>query len=100
MSKDLSVIGKVYRFAMEKAGVEEPYSTTCSNPGFLIAPTQLRDATLYVLTSETSSETPIHFRDAMSGAEITVDILPGRGALLLVGKDGKVLASYNIRGKD
>ena len=100
MSKDLSVIGNVYRFAMEKAGVEEPYSTTCSNPGFLIAPTQLRDATLYVLTSETSSETPIHFRDAMSGAEITVDILPGRGALLLVGKDGKVLASYNIRGKD
>ncbi len=96
MSKDLSVIGKVYKFAMEKAGVEEPYSTTCSNPGFLIAPTQLRDATLYVLTSETESEAPVQFRDAMSGAEITVHLAPGRGALMLVGKSGKILAAYNL----
>ncbi len=97
MSDRLGTIGRVYKFAMLSAGVTEPYTTTCNDPGILIAPTQLQDATLYVLTSETASTAPIEFRDSMSGANFKVDLAPGRGALMLVGKNGKVIASYDVK---
>lgn len=97
MSDQPGVVGKIYRFAMDRAGISEPYTTTCSNPGFLIAPTSLKDATLYVLTSETSSESPVEFHDELSGRNFSVHIAPGRGALMLVGRSGKVLASYNVK---
>jgi hypothetical protein len=68
----------------------------CEDPGILICPTQLPEATLYVLTSESASTDPIAFKDKKSGVDFRVNIAPGRAALLLVGKDGKILASYNV----
>lgn len=97
MSNQLNVIGRVYRFAMKEAGITEPYSTKCDNPGFLIAPTRLPHATLYVLTSETASTAPITFHDNLSGRDFSVNLAPGRGALMLIGKTGKVIASYNVK---
>jgi hypothetical protein len=58
----------------------------------------LPDATLYVLTSESAATAPVSFRDNLSGADIRVSISPGRGALVLVGRDGGVIASYNAEG--
>lgn len=97
MSNDLGAIGRVYKFAMEKAGVTDPYTTTCKNPGILIAPTRFPDATLYVFTSETASTAPFTFHDELSGQDFTVRLAPGRGGLMLVGKSGNIIASYNAR---
>lgn len=97
LSNNLDVVGRIYRFAMNEAGAARPYTTRCTDPGVLIAPTRLPGATLYVLTSETGNTAPITFRDNLSEKEFTVQLEPGRGALMLVGRDGKVIASYNAR---
>jgi hypothetical protein len=96
MADQLNVIGQIYKFAMRQAGVTEAYSTTCSDPGMLICPTELPGATLYVFTSESANTNPIQFHDRSSGADFTVHLAPGRGALMMVAKDGKVIASYNV----
>jgi hypothetical protein len=95
LADQLDEIGRIYKYAMKRAGVRAAYETSCEDPGLLICPTRLPDATLYVLTSESESDAPVAFRDKMSGAEFRVNLAPGRAALLLVGRDGRILASYN-----
>ena len=97
LADQLDDIGRIYRYAMKRAGVSTAYETACGDPGILICPTTLPDATLYVLTSESSEIAPVTFRDNLSGADMHLSISPGRGALLLVGRNGKVVASYNVQ---
>jgi hypothetical protein len=97
LSDQLDDVGRVYKYAMERAGVRAAYETSNEDPGILICPTQLPDGTLYVLTSESSSTAPVEFRDKLSGADFTVHLTPNRAALMLVGKDGQVVASYNAK---
>jgi hypothetical protein len=96
LADQLDEVGRVYRYAMKRAGISPLYETTCQDPGLLICPTRLEDATLYVLTSESASESPISFRDALTGKECQITLPPGRAALMLVGRDGRILASYNV----
>jgi hypothetical protein len=97
LNDDVRAIGTVYRTALKKAGVAPVYVTALKDPGLLICPTSLENATLYVLTSESSRES-ITFRDQASGREFTGRLAPGRAALLLVAKSGPLLASYNWEG--
>ncbi|MGD0339072.1 MAG: cellulase family glycosylhydrolase [Bacteroidota bacterium] len=97
LADQLNEIGRIYKYAMERAGVSTTYETSCGDPGILICPTQLPEATLYVLTSESTSTTPVEFRDRMSGTHFHVNLAPGRAALMLIGRDGRILASYNAR---
>ncbi len=89
-------VGDVYRYALKVAGVVPSYSTDLRDSGVLICPTRFPRATMYVLTSE-SSQTEVSFRDRASGKEFAGRLDPGRAAMLLVGDDGSVLASYNWR---
>ncbi len=93
LNSNLKAVGDVYRYALRLAGVSPAYTTSVSDPGILICPTRFPDATLYVLTSE-SSEKSVSFRDAASGKKFSGQLDPGRAALLLIGRDGKLLASY------
>ena len=95
LADQLDEVGRIYRFAMKRAGVSVAYETTCEDPGMLICPTQLADATLYVLTSESAGAAPVEFRDKLSGTDLRVSLAPGRAALLLVSREGRILASYN-----
>lgn len=97
LADQLDAVGRIYQFAMNRAGIHAAYETSCADPGILICPTQLPEATLYVLTSESAGNAPVDFRDAMSGADLHVNLPSGRAALLLVGRDGRTLASYNVR---
>src|SRR5208337_1213025 len=90
-------IGNVYRYAMKVAGVTPTYSAAVNDPGMLISPTQFPHATLYVLTSESTGR-EVSFRDQKSNKEFSAHLDPGRAALLLVGGDGAILASYNWPG--
>jgi hypothetical protein len=94
LNDNFEAIGDVYRYAMRAAGVTPTYSAAVKDPGILICPTQFPHATLYVLTSESTAR-EVFFRDQRSNKEFSGRLDPGRAALLLVGEDGAVLASYN-----
>jgi hypothetical protein len=97
LNDDLKAIGEIYRYVLGVAKVAPVYTTDLPDPGILICPTQMEKATLYVLTSESSSANAF-FRDAASGKEFAGKLEPGRAALLLVGVKGEVLASYDWKG--
>jgi len=94
LNDNLKVIGDVYRYALQCAQVAEAYSTQTTDPGMLICPTEFEHATLYVLTSESTSP-EISFRDNRSGKVFSGKLEPGRAALLLVSDTGDLLTSYN-----
>jgi hypothetical protein len=96
LADQLDEVGRIYKYAMNRAGAGVAYETSCEDPGILISPTQLPDATLYVLTSESMESSPVAFRDKMSGADFRITLAAGRAALLLVGRDARLLASYNF----
>ena len=96
LNDNLKAVGDIYRFALDRAKVASAYTTEIQDPGVLICPTQLEDATLYVLTSESSSIGPVVFRDTASGKSLGFRLDPGRAALLLLSRKGEILASYNF----
>jgi hypothetical protein len=97
LNSNLRAVADVYSYALKAAGIAPVYSTTITDPGILICPTRFSNATLYVLTSE-SNQTAVSFTDLRSGKAFAGTLPPGHAALLLVGADGKVLASYNWPG--
>jgi hypothetical protein len=101
LNDDLELAGRVYAWALAQAKVEPLYRTTLDDPGILICPFPLETGTLYAFTSESSRAREITLRDAASGADLRVALDPGRAALLLVTRDGRVVARYDphpIRG--
>lgn len=95
LNDNLKAIGDIYRMALAQAGVTPAYSTSIEDPGILISPTDVGKATLYVLTSESSSPQTVSFKDGASGKNLAGRLGPGRAALILVGKSGELLADYN-----
>lgn len=94
LNDNVKAVGDIYSYALQAAHVDPVYSSTLIDPGILIAPTRFPHATLYAITSE-SSEQNIEFRDVASGKTFSFTLDPGRGALLLIGQNGDLLASYN-----
>jgi len=94
LNSNLAATGAVYRYALTAAQVDAIYSTTLQDPGILICPTLYPKATLYVLTSE-SNQTAVSFTDRRSGKSFAGTLASGHAAILLVGTDGKLLATYN-----
>ncbi len=95
LNDNLKAIGDIYRMALSQAGVAPAYSTSVEDPGILICPTDVGNATLYVLTSESASPQAVTFKDGASGKSLSGRLEPGRAALILVGKSGEILADYN-----
>lgn len=94
LNSKLETVGAIYRYALKVAGVRPVYSTGLNDPSILICPTRLPQATLYVITSE-SRESDVSFRDERSAKNFSAHLDSGRSALVLVGENGDVLASYN-----
>jgi len=94
LNDNLQAVADVYSYAMKLAGVAAAYTTTSGDPGILICPSEYSNATLYVLASESNRE-QVSFTDARSGKSFTGNLPAGRAALLLIGTDGKLLASYH-----
>ncbi len=94
LNDNLEAVGDVYKYALKIAGVSPVYTTNLTDPGILICPTQYPNATLYVITSESNRE-HVDFKDVRSGREFTGTLASGRATILLVGADGKLLATFN-----
>jgi Beta-galactosidase len=99
LSDNLAVIGNAYRYALKAAEAAPVYTTSLADPGILIAPTMFPKATMYVITSE-SNQAGVSFTDARSGKTLAGDVEPGSAAILVVGIDGKVQASWNWTALD
>jgi hypothetical protein len=50
-----------------------------------------------VYTTESSSAVPFSWKDSKSNTDFRINFEPGSAALLLIGKDGQILAFYNTR---
>ena len=98
LNDNLAAVGDVYRYALKMAGVDPVYSTSISDPGIIICPTRFPDATLYVITSE-SNQNQVEFVDLRSGKHMTGTLESGEAAIVLIGKDGEMIASYNWTGQ-
>ncbi len=94
LNDNLQAVADVYSYALKEANIAPVYSTALKDPGILICPTVFPRATLYVLTSE-SNRSEVSFEDLRSGKTFSGTLPSGRAALLLVGTDGKLLASYH-----
>jgi hypothetical protein len=94
LNDNLKLVGEIYKYALKVAGIQPVFTTSLDDAGTLICPTRFAHATLYVLTSE-SSRNEVSFRDTRSGKSFNGNLQPGRAALLLVGENGDLLASYN-----
>jgi len=94
LNTNLQAVADVYTYALKAANVAPVYSTSLKDPGVLICPTVFPKATLYVITSESNQGT-VSFRDQRSAKEFSTTLPSGRAVLLLVGTDGKLLATYH-----
>jgi len=94
LNQNLRAVGAVYREAMKIANISPTYTTRLSDPGILICPTRLPEATLYVLTSE-SNQSTVAFHDARSGKDFSGHLEHGRAALVLISDEGRIITSYN-----
>jgi hypothetical protein len=98
LNDNIQAVADVYNYALKTANITPVYTTTLKDPGILICPTVFPTATLYVLSSE-SNRSEVSFTDQRSGKSFSGTLPSGRAALLLVGTDGKVLASYHWPGR-
>jgi hypothetical protein len=94
LGENLEGLGHVYAYAMKKSGVAPQFIAGKNDPGILVCPTEYKDGTLYVLTSETERKT-VSFEDRRSQKTFTTVLDPGRGALAMIGLDGRLIASYH-----
>ena len=94
LNTNIQAVADVYSYALKASKIAPIYSTSLKDPGILICPTVFPKATLYVLASE-SNQTNVSFRDQRSGKDFSGPLTNGRAALLLVGVNGTILASYH-----
>jgi hypothetical protein len=94
LNSNLQAVADVYSYALKVANIVPVYSTALKDPGILICPTLFPKATLYVVASE-SNRGDVSFQDLRSGRKFSGSVPSGRAALLLVGTDGKLLATYD-----
>jgi hypothetical protein len=91
---NLQALGRVYGYAMRKSGVSPLVVSDATGTGIVVCPTEYKDATLYVITSETQRGV-VNFVDRRSGKNLTSSIGPGRGAAVMVKTDGTIIGSYH-----
>jgi hypothetical protein len=99
LNSDEGTIAAAYELAIEAAQIQHTYTTTIKEPGILICPTRLPNATLYVLTSEAPTQ-DVSLTDVRSGKTFTGSLEAGHAALLLVGEHGDLITNYHWHAKE
>jgi len=97
-ARNLDAAAEVYRAVFVQLGLEPGFDLRSQlSPGVLIYPTQLQDAVLYVMVSDSADDADIDLRDRITGATLKLHLPSGRAALALIRKsDGAVLAKYGF----
>jgi hypothetical protein len=97
-ARNLDAAAEVYRAVFAQLGLEPGFDLRSQlSPGVLIYPTQLQDAVLYVIVSDSADDADIDLRDRISGATLKLHLPSERAAVALIRKsDGAVVAKYGF----
>lgn len=98
LADGLDAAATLYAYVLGQIGLASPVELRGRlTPGVMIHPTVLRDAILYVMTSESAADSEIDFRDKLSGGRLTLRLPAEHAALALIKKtDGAILAKYGF----
>ncbi len=85
---------ELYTYVAERVGVTPDFEAMSPAPsGVLIYPIHLQDAVLYVITSETASDSKVDIRDKQTGVRIAFTLPAQKAALALIGNRQKALVA-------
>lgn len=98
LSEEIDVSADLYAYVLAQAGIHPAFEVESNvSPGVLIHATDLQNAMLYVMESESSEPAHITLRDRATRKEITVRLLSQRAALVVIRKsDGVITARYGF----
>ena len=97
LNNNLSTVASLYEFAAEIAELERSFQITKDNPGVLVRPMEFEEARLYLILSESDTNTDLQLLDQPSGKTYQFSIEPGRAQLLMIQKNtGNILGKYGI----
>ena len=97
-ARNLDAAAEVYRGVFAQVGLEPGFDLRSQlSPGVLIYPTQLQDAVLYVMVSDSAEDADIDLRDQITGTTLKLHLPSERAAVALIRKsDGAVVAKYGF----
>jgi len=85
---------QTYEQILKRLGLSSPYSFPDKVPdGILIYPTDLEDAMLYILESESDRDCDITLHDALTGADLKLQLPAQHAALALIDKKTRQLVA-------
>jgi len=89
-----SAATQTYEQILQRLGISSPYTLAEKVPdGILIYPTDLEDAMLYILESESDRDRDITLHDAITGADLKLRLPAQHAALALIDKKTKQLVA-------
>jgi hypothetical protein len=87
----------VYKAALQRAGVQAPFTNKTGYHGVLIRPTVFADSVLYLFMSESAQDQQVDITDKVTGAHLAFTMPAQRSRLLLLDrKTGKELGRYGF----
>jgi len=85
----------LYRWALQKVGIESPFVGTLPSPGVLIRRSVFKDSLMYLFVSEGARDEQIAIKDKVTGADFNFRLAAQRARLVLLDrKTRKVLADF------
>ena len=98
LAEGLGPAVEVYNYVLKALGIKPLFELQSPLPeGVLVYPTELQDALLYILESETADDTQIDLRDVLTGARLTMKLSAQHAAIALLGKQEKaIIAKYGF----
>lgn len=89
---------ELYNFVLGQTGIKPAYTLAAAvPPGVLIYATQLQDAVLYVMASDSAEDCRIDLRDEKTGARVSLQLPAQRGVMALIDFNTKsVIAKYGF----
>jgi hypothetical protein len=97
MAEGTEAAAALYSHVAERVGISPMYDGAVLPPGVLVFPIALEDSVLYVMASESASDTKLDIRDKTTGARINLQLSSQHAAIALVGKrTHAVIARYGF----
>jgi hypothetical protein len=98
LASSLDATSAVYSAVLEDLAIQSPFELHGAlSPGVLIYPMVLKDATLYVMESESAQDADIDLTDRRSGGRFKLRLASQHAALALIrSSDGKLQTKYGF----
>jgi hypothetical protein len=98
LAEDLSSSSDLYGYVASLVGIRSPFTSKSVIPsGALIFPTELADAMLYVMVSDSAEDTTINLRDEQTGVTLAFGLPREHAAIALIDKkQKKIIARYGF----